>query len=546
MFKTNKNKEIFNLKINEILFKYNIKLIDGIYNYTNMINNITYVTNDYTKENDIYKYCNKKYNGIECIGLFFKIIHSNLEKPIYIFKCLTCNKYYLVSIIKNIKDEKRFHSCKNCSSSVLRIKYPFILDSEREKFLKVARNMHNRCYSINSPKYHIYGARGIDIYQEWRAYENNISENEKMRRMKNFYDFAKKNGWKSNLEIDRIDNNKGYYPDNVRFVTGLENLNNRQNKREYSLNGISKSISGWSRFTKCKSQTLSNLIDNYNNLEEVYKHNKNFQKKFDIAFLNYQKYGIDLDKEKKRNFYKNKRASINNFTYRSFNMTKSNWARLINMNLSTFDYLIRKKNNDFNLALSSRLDIKEKIDKAIDSGYIYKFINSDNYKNTIKLYDILGLAAGSTTWKEVFGIDISKSLSRYKTFEDFLQKRKDLQLKMKEFLESKRILLDNDFNNKFNYNNVLFQNSNFDYNIYYKKFIDKYFSDSNQNEKTNIEIIKSLKPIIFLLLRKGFEFFISNNVNDRYIYKKDWKLTIDTFKNKDILISKDNIKYIKL
>jgi hypothetical protein len=34
------------------------------------------------------------------------------------------------------------------------------------------------------------------------------------------------NGWQEGLQLDRIDNNKGYSPDNCRFVTPKENLRN--------------------------------------------------------------------------------------------------------------------------------------------------------------------------------------------------------------------------------------------------------------------------------------------------------------------------------
>jgi hypothetical protein len=49
----------------------------------------------------------------------------------------------------------------------------------------------------------------------------------------NFYTWAMVNGYKDGLEIDRIDGNKDYSPDNCRFVTHTKNL---QNKGIYKTN----------------------------------------------------------------------------------------------------------------------------------------------------------------------------------------------------------------------------------------------------------------------------------------------------------------------
>lgn len=52
-----------------------------------------------------------------------------------------------------------------------------------------------------------------------------------------FYDWAKNNGWKSGLTIDRIDNEKGYFPDNCRWVSREENNRNRRCVNKYLYNG---------------------------------------------------------------------------------------------------------------------------------------------------------------------------------------------------------------------------------------------------------------------------------------------------------------------
>jgi len=88
------------------------------------------------------------------------------------------------------------------------------------KLYTVWCNMKARCYDNNSNKYQDWGGRGIKVYIRWRV--NFIS----------FYNWSISHGWKENLEIDRIDNDGNYHPNNCRFVTTMTNCNNRRTRKD--------------------------------------------------------------------------------------------------------------------------------------------------------------------------------------------------------------------------------------------------------------------------------------------------------------------------
>lgn len=101
------------------------------------------------------------------------------------------------------------------------------------KLYRVWDGMVQRCYNPNASNYHNYGGRGIDMDDEWR---NDFQI---------FEDYCLSNGWKDGLQIDRIDNNKGYAPDNVRFVTRKQNLRNKRTNHLITYNGETMCVADW-------------------------------------------------------------------------------------------------------------------------------------------------------------------------------------------------------------------------------------------------------------------------------------------------------------
>lgn len=100
---------------------------------------------------------------------------------------------------------------------------------------KVYDTMKYRCNNPSNKSYSDYGGRGISVCEEWE--ESYID----------FYNWAISNGYKSGLSIDRIDNDKGYSPENCRFASKLVQANNTRRNVYLFVDGVRYSISQFSR-----------------------------------------------------------------------------------------------------------------------------------------------------------------------------------------------------------------------------------------------------------------------------------------------------------
>ena len=120
---------------------------------------------------------------------------------------------------------------KSCGCLVSAVNKTHGLSNTRQ--WKIWEGIKQRCFNINHPRYKDYGGRNITMCDEWA---NNFMS---------FYDWSMKNNYDDYLTLDRIDVDKGYNPDNCRWVDNNTQAHNKRLDKLYTYNGKTLSVRDW-------------------------------------------------------------------------------------------------------------------------------------------------------------------------------------------------------------------------------------------------------------------------------------------------------------
>lgn len=100
---------------------------------------------------------------------------------------------------------------------------------------KIWRGMLSRC---KSPREKRYFGRGITVCDEWKDFVA-------------FQDWSMSNGHDPSLSLDRIDNDRGYSPENCRWTTSKVQSRNMSRNVNLTAFGETKSIAAWADDARC-------------------------------------------------------------------------------------------------------------------------------------------------------------------------------------------------------------------------------------------------------------------------------------------------------
>ena len=112
------------------------------------------------------------------------------------------------------------------------------------------RTMLHRCEDPKHPKYPIYGGRGITVCRQWHDPHK-------------FFDWALSHGYRPGLQLDRMNNARGYSPSNCRWTTAKENCRNTRRNVYLAIGGARLTVAAWAEQTGIRAGTIYWWIRRY-------------------------------------------------------------------------------------------------------------------------------------------------------------------------------------------------------------------------------------------------------------------------------------------
>lgn len=146
----------------------------------------------------------------------------------------------------NLIGKKAIKSCGCARSDFLR-RLSFRHGKAKTKIYNIWSGIKQRTTNEKYSEYHLYGARGILMFKEWE---------DSFPAFLAYFGDPPFDG----ASLDRIDNNEGYFPGNVRWATQKEQCNNKRNNATLTVNGLTKTQAQWAESSGISRSTIAMRI----------------------------------------------------------------------------------------------------------------------------------------------------------------------------------------------------------------------------------------------------------------------------------------------
>ena len=202
------------------------------------------------------RFCRAHYFSNPKLKTLLNIVGYIKESDRFVALCKCCGEEFIVTCQNAKKNKSGF--CTFCAHT----KH----NEHKAKLYKVWTAMKQRCDNPNDKKYKDYGGRGIYVCDEWKQ-DYGV-----------FASWAKSNGHKQGLSIERINNDGPYSPDNCRFATVKEQTHNtRMNKRNKTgYEGVCYDKEKKSWLVQVKHDGERVMYRRYKNIEEAVEERDKF------------------------------------------------------------------------------------------------------------------------------------------------------------------------------------------------------------------------------------------------------------------------------
>jgi len=107
---------------------------------------------------------------------------------------------------------------------------------------KAWKQMKDRCFNPNNPRYSDWGGRGISMCDRWLNSKHFLADMGSRPTAKH--------------SLDRIDNNADYSPKNCKWSTKAEQDNNKRNNHLITIDDVTLTIAQWAKKMNISEQLI--------------------------------------------------------------------------------------------------------------------------------------------------------------------------------------------------------------------------------------------------------------------------------------------------